>query len=122
MNQNNSNIVAETPVRNENYIEGETMNQNYSFAVAETPDHENKNSQGNYCPIEICMTENPVKCSENISFARMPLSDDEYNFIREIRCVVNSVSDKHAEGHYMVTLICGYLKKTELDSDFIYDV
>ena len=117
-------VVAEMPVRENHNIEEINMNMNTDFVVAETPVEENKNLSGNDCLTDADMTIMPEKYSEHFGFAQMLVSEDGYNFVRQIHCTVNSVSENHAEGHFLVAWTCDdgpCLMKMELDSDFIYD-
>ena len=120
MNQNNSYVVAETPVWDENYVKGINMNQNNSFAAAETPAFMNKNTDVISFLSDADSYIRPVRLSDTLSYAQSIANDCEIGYVRQIYCSVNAVSENHAEGHYKVERI-GFPTKMELDCDFVYD-
>ena len=85
---------------------------------------ENKNADGNYCLTDADMSIRPEKRADDFGFAQMTVSEDGYNYIRQIHCTIENVSENHVEGHYLVAWTYDdgpCLAKWEMDSDFIYD-
>ncbi len=93
--------------------------------VVETSAVMNKNADIRPFLTDADMSICPESYSETFGFAQMIISENGYNFVRQIHCIVNTVSENHAEGHYMVPWTSDYdpsaFIKWELYSDFIYD-
>ena len=100
------------------------LNSKKSNNLVETPAVMNKNADGNFCLTDADMPICPEMYSDTEGFAQMIVTEDGYNFVRQIHCIVDTVSENHAEGHYLVAWTCDdgpCLMKWELNSDFIYD-